>query len=298
MIREIKPLILQECKQHMMKENDLVVNVNKNKTEAIKYVQRNTESWKYHLRSRDTLYRKHLRCVSLLDLYTDCMQEEPMYVPKKFRNEKVNVRNEEEKKKQQTLDGHKFRTEMEILEIRKKDFERDLKNLDEKNRDFLVKDVEDEEIREIILSIWEKSIKEDEELAKDNWVVKIEATRKQYEDDKKEKDNKEEEDSRKEKDTSSKQPIKKKDQKNTKAGENENTTASSSRGNPNLRNFDFWSNGNTSNTSTHENVNPNHRNNTHRNSNSKNDRRRSQTPRKKYNLRSSTFLHSLSPNTN
>ena len=63
------------------------------------------EFWKHHhlkwnrnLTKRKDLYQKLHRCESLLDLYDTYLQEEPPYIPKKFRNDKVYARSARERK--------------------------------------------------------------------------------------------------------------------------------------------------------------------------------------------------------
>ena len=41
---------------------------------------------------------KYLTCDKQILLHNECLEEEPMYIPKKFRNDKVYTINDQEKK--------------------------------------------------------------------------------------------------------------------------------------------------------------------------------------------------------
>ena len=39
------------------------------------------------LQERENEYYKHSRCEHMLDLYTECMETEPVYIPRKYHND-------------------------------------------------------------------------------------------------------------------------------------------------------------------------------------------------------------------
>ena len=55
------------------------------------------EHWDCLLNQRDDLYYKYTRCGYLLDLYGECLQEEPPCIPRKFRKDKYHVTSQKEK---------------------------------------------------------------------------------------------------------------------------------------------------------------------------------------------------------
>ena len=58
------------------------------KQEAERFIYSNNKLWSDLLQKRKDFVYKFTRCERLLDLYGECLQEEPMYVPRKFRNDK------------------------------------------------------------------------------------------------------------------------------------------------------------------------------------------------------------------
>ena len=57
------------------------------------FVHRNKRVINGKFEEREKLYYTHARYDPYLDLYGECLQEEPVYVPRKFRNDKYYVRN-------------------------------------------------------------------------------------------------------------------------------------------------------------------------------------------------------------
>ena len=65
---------------------------------------------------------KYLRCGKQILLYNEWLEEEPMYIPRKFRNDKVYTMNDQEKNIYSKLALEKLKTEMEILTNRPENF--------------------------------------------------------------------------------------------------------------------------------------------------------------------------------
>ena len=61
------------------------------KQEAERFIYSNNKLQSDLLQKRKDFVYKFTRCERLLDLYGECLQEEPMYVPRKFRNDKTYV---------------------------------------------------------------------------------------------------------------------------------------------------------------------------------------------------------------
>ena len=62
---------------------------------------------------------KFTRCEWLLDLYRECLQEEPMYIPRKFKNDKTYVTSQEELNVFRKNDLSNLQSECEILKLKK-----------------------------------------------------------------------------------------------------------------------------------------------------------------------------------
>ena len=66
------------------------------KQEAEHFIYSNKKLWSHLLQKRKDFVYKFTRCERLLDLYGECLQEEPMFIPHKFRNDKTYVTSQEE----------------------------------------------------------------------------------------------------------------------------------------------------------------------------------------------------------
>ena len=62
---------------------------------------------------------KFTRYEQLLDLYGECLQEEPIYILHKFRNDKTYVTSQEELNVVRKYDLNNLQSEREILKLRK-----------------------------------------------------------------------------------------------------------------------------------------------------------------------------------
>ena len=62
---------------------------------------------------------KFIRCERLLDLYGKYLQEEPTYIPRKFRNGKTYVKSQGELNVFRENDLNNLQSESEILKLRK-----------------------------------------------------------------------------------------------------------------------------------------------------------------------------------
>ena len=56
------------------------------KQEAEHFIYSNNKLWYDLLQTRKDFVYKFTRCEQLLDLHEEYLQEEPMYIPRKFRN--------------------------------------------------------------------------------------------------------------------------------------------------------------------------------------------------------------------
>lgn len=66
--------------------------------ERMKFWKHRRLEWNRNLKKRKNFFNKLYRCENLLDLYGTYLQEEPCYIPKMFRNDKVEVGKVRERK--------------------------------------------------------------------------------------------------------------------------------------------------------------------------------------------------------
>ena len=98
--REVTPLIMGKIDSHLKqlqskdkRKKELSFTSIKQEAECFIY---SNNKWSDLLQKRKDFVYKFTRCERLLDLYGECLQEEPMYIPQKFRNDKTDVTSQEE----------------------------------------------------------------------------------------------------------------------------------------------------------------------------------------------------------
>ena len=137
------------------------------------------EFWKHHHlewnrnpNKRKDLYFKLYRCESLLDLYGTYLQEEPLYIPKKIRNDKVYVRSARERKVIEKSNLQRFQDECELLKIRREDCTNYLFEKDNFITDFTEKTVPHEEGKNELLALFREEITRDINDVNKTWTKK------------------------------------------------------------------------------------------------------------------------------
>ena len=119
------------------------------------------EFWKHHplqwnrnLNKRKNLHYRLYRCEQLLDLCSTYLQEEPLYIPKKFRNYKVYVISARERKVIEKSNLQKFQNECELLRFRREDYTNCLLEKDNFITDLIEKTLPQEEARNELLVLF------------------------------------------------------------------------------------------------------------------------------------------------
>ena len=126
---------------------------------------------------------KYIRNVSLLDLYTECMETEPIYVPRKWRNDNYHVMSERELNVLTNLELKRFQTECEILRLRRDDFKQRTEHIDKNITEFIENKNISIKSKEWLLKRWDECTREDENKITKKWDEKLRGTRKQFEKD-------------------------------------------------------------------------------------------------------------------
>lgn len=141
--------------------------------------------WNTLLNKRKEKYWQYHRCVSLLDLYTECMEEEDIYIPRKFREDKMHTRNELEKQVIHKRSLQNFQTECELLTIRKDSYFKDITSIDEEAYKLFKGSTAIEPILQSITSKYQEFFQKDIDEIETKWVKKIDGMRKAFIKDKK-----------------------------------------------------------------------------------------------------------------
>ena len=116
------------------------------------------------------------RCENLLDSYGKCMQYEPRYIPRKFRNDKYHVMNADELNSVQKVEDQRFRSECEILRIRKDTCTSNLFGIDQEISDFINSAPVTLGAQQMLIDRWNKCVNEDIERITLKWKKKMSST--------------------------------------------------------------------------------------------------------------------------
>ena len=117
-------------------------------------------------------------------MYTECSEEDAIYIPRKFRKDNTHYKSEDEKRIYDKLNYDRMKSEMEVLKIRRDNFSNELKEEDTDNKKYFENNIPDKDVLKGVLEIWNKSIKRDEEQVQEKWVHKIESVKKDFQRDK------------------------------------------------------------------------------------------------------------------
>ena len=131
------PQLLSEIVKSMMpgaisQYDDERKNAVRNTREAKDFVDSHPNIFKTNLKYRKQKFEQYSRSVHIVNLYDECLVENPPYIPKRFREDKHHVRNERELEKVFNKSMASFQCEYDILTIRKVDYKEQLDTYKEK----------------------------------------------------------------------------------------------------------------------------------------------------------------------
>ena len=101
------------------------------------FLHENQDIWHSKLDKRKDVMFKYLRCDKQILLCNECLEKEPMYIPRKFRNDKVYTMNYHKMDIYNKLALEKLKTEMEILTNRREHFRNSIDTIDKEIEQFL-----------------------------------------------------------------------------------------------------------------------------------------------------------------
>ena len=128
--------------------------------------------------TRTKKFEQFTRCVHLLTLYDECLAENPPYIPKKFRENKLHVRNQREQEIVFNKSMSNLKCEYELLTSRKCEFEERFKKCDEEIHEHLLKAESINQFVKIEISrMWTSECKGKEENANNDWKKKLEGVK-------------------------------------------------------------------------------------------------------------------------
>ena len=201
-IEEITPLIIQKSKSIISNTIDNHITTCPSKTSEEEnittctsktieeenivkdIITENRHRWNSLLDKREDLYFKHSRCESLLDLYTEGLQEEPMYIPRKFRNDKMHIRSNKEVNIVSKLNLQHLQAEMKILKIRKDDFHSKIQSIEDDFKEEIETISDTPNICTKLKSLWQKKVILDVKRVDGKWKKKKDDMRNSFRTDK------------------------------------------------------------------------------------------------------------------
>ena len=134
---------------------------------------------------RENNYWKFTRCDRLLNLYNDCLQCEPMYIPKQFRSDKYHVMSRQELNIVIKMGLKRLQGECEIMNCRKEEFLNRVQLIDQEIEELINQSNLSPKATKILLDRWKTFYVKDTTKVDKKWDKRIESTKRAFEKDKK-----------------------------------------------------------------------------------------------------------------
>ena len=147
------------------------------KQEAEHFICSHNKLWSHLLQKRKDFVYKFTRCEWLLDVYRECLQEEPMYIPRKFRNDKTYLISKEEL-------NIVRKNDLKILKLRKNNLLENIANQDKILEEKLREGKINQQVKKENLFYWHCDVTNDVENVNEKSDTKILEMTKAYEEDK------------------------------------------------------------------------------------------------------------------
>ena len=144
------------------------------------FVRHNRNFINEKLVEREKLYYTMARYECYLDLYGECLQEEPVYIPRKFRNDKYYVHSNDELNSVQKFELQRFQSECEIFRIRRDNTTNEIFAIDKEVSDLIAGKEMSREAKELAEQRYTKCIGEDIFKVDQKWEKKIKGVRTAY----------------------------------------------------------------------------------------------------------------------
>ena len=186
-MREILPDVLRdELPKILVDSNETTKQIEKAKRDAQNFLDNNPEKFNEGYRNRYKMYEGYARCVNLTKLYDECLNLVPKYIPRKFRDDKFYVRDEEELQIINSRFMGKFKADYDLLKKRQRDFATAVNTEDDIIYNYIEQCNVPDMVRTELAAIWERDRKEDEEKINNEWTKSIKGMKVAYEKDRRE----------------------------------------------------------------------------------------------------------------
>ena len=151
-----------------------------NEDQKNELINKNRTKWNYMLDKREKVFYQHHRIEKILELYHDCLEKEPTYIPRKFRQSKIHVKSDEEFKVIENLELQRFNAECELLRIRKDNLTNDLSTIDKEIEKTISSCSTNIRLQSALLNNASEFIKKDISQVKEKWIKKIGSLKKAF----------------------------------------------------------------------------------------------------------------------
>ena len=141
--------------------------------DAEEYMNQNPDKFNEVYKKRIKLFEGYARCENLTKLYDECLQCNPVYIPRKFRDDKFFIRDEEELAIVNIRFMGKFKSEYDLLKKRQRDFASAINAEDDTIYNFIEHCGVPNNVKTEMATIWERDVKSDEEKINNKWIQNI-----------------------------------------------------------------------------------------------------------------------------
>ena len=143
-------------------------------------VKQNRKDFNAAIDKREKLFHQSHRASRLLDLYKEGLEEEVPFVPRKFRNDKIHMRDRNETPVIQKLNLQRCLAECEILRIRTDNFNSEIEHIDKEVIATINNLTDNNQVATEIIKRYNNFISLDENDIIRKWDKKIESLKKAF----------------------------------------------------------------------------------------------------------------------
>ena len=169
--------ILQQTKQEL---RERTFKSQCSKQDAMKFMTDNKESFNKYEALRDSAFWSATRYYELTKLYQECLDENPVYVPRKFRRDKYHVVSADELSILKQREVNDLKSEIDLFRLREERNRKKIELQDDLVAILVNEKVQNPYLKEEILRTWNQNNREEMERVNEVWKKKISGMKKGY----------------------------------------------------------------------------------------------------------------------
>ena len=183
-ITQITPIIVKTTTDNYSNREKAEVRRKENEKNFNDFRAENKAYMDKKLSEREEKYYKYRRSDVNLELYGECLAEEPVYIPRKFRSDSFHVMNEAELRSVTKFELQRFQSECEILNLRRTQFLKEITTIDDQIEEFIKNKNLNDGVTSLAVSRWNECKTEEIKRIDEKMVKKMESTQEAYAKDK------------------------------------------------------------------------------------------------------------------